>query len=222
MFCISALRSSKQITSLSGEDCGSMTVSFSSSSLICLLILSPPSGSLDTSAYNSSLGNPSLSDYKESHDPSIQEAWVVTVLARVCDSRLILALISSGLSEFVLLGEYVRAVNRSSFGFNAWAALQSHENEMDSQVYRSHRTYSVSATHPHSLTHWRHSHMRIPCSTAWPWLEGCCTHKHQIIMAYSLEHACLAKEILQAQQTYASMCWRQQTPTCPAHHSHSM
>jgi hypothetical protein len=45
-----------------------------------------------------------------------------TALARVCDSRLIFALISSGLSEFLLLtAEYALGVK--SFGLKAWAAL---------------------------------------------------------------------------------------------------
>jgi hypothetical protein len=45
-----------------------------------------------------------------------------TALARVCDSRLIFALNSSGLSEFLLLtAEYALGVK--SFGLKAWAAL---------------------------------------------------------------------------------------------------
>jgi len=47
----------------------------------------------------------------------------VTSLERVCESRSILALISSGISALLLLGEYLGAVNFSSFGFNAKAAL---------------------------------------------------------------------------------------------------
>jgi hypothetical protein len=45
-----------------------------------------------------------------------------TVLARVCDNRLIFALISSGLSEFVLL-KAGYALGVKSFGLKAWAAL---------------------------------------------------------------------------------------------------
>ena len=52
-----------------------------------------------------------------------REGGRVTALERVCESRSILALISSGISALLLLGEYLGAVNFSSFGFNAKAAL---------------------------------------------------------------------------------------------------
>jgi hypothetical protein len=50
------------------------------------------------------------------------------VLERVCESLLILALISSGLSTLLLLGLYLGAVNFSSFGFNAKATLHIIQN----------------------------------------------------------------------------------------------
>jgi len=94
-------------------------------------------------------------------------------LERVCESRSILALISSGLSALLLLGEYLGAVNFSSFGFNAKAAL--HRQNGNTKPQQTKPTQTILQMR--ILTRWQHSQTRIPCNSAeasWAFLEVCC------------------------------------------------
>jgi hypothetical protein len=124
----------------------------------------------------------------ECEDPLDRER--VTALERVSESRSILALISSGLSALLLLGEYLGAVNFPSFGFNAKATLHMQNGNTKFQPTKPTQNRKT-ILQIRILARRQHSQMRIPCNSAgasWAFFEVCCTYRASLYTIITRAH----------------------------------